>query len=51
MVSETVNLENYLNLHLVLLLALAQCITHCITIQSCFLGVADVFLTMVEGMR
>ena len=28
-----------------------HCITHCITIQSCFLGVADDFLTMVRGTR
>ena len=44
-------IKQLLNLHLALLLALAHCISHCITIQSCFLGVADVFLTMVEGTR
>ena len=30
---------------------LTQCITYCITIQSCFLGVVDVFLTVVEGTK
>lgn len=29
----------------------SDCITHYITIQSCFLEVADVFPTMVEGER